>query len=61
MSDEKRSKTAEEVLADAERTKNEYLGGAIAREERQIELLEQIATQLDSIERLLRDKLGDKQ
>jgi hypothetical protein len=56
-----RNQSAEEVLADAEAARDQYLVAAAAREEHGIELLEQITKQLDSIEKLLRDRLGVKQ
>jgi uncharacterized protein YbaP (TraB family) len=66
MEDEKEIHAAEiaargkKVVAEAESERDAYLAAAAAREERKIQLLEQITLQLESIEQSLRDRVQKK-
>lgn len=51
---------SDKLLAEAESVRDSYLAACTAREERRIQLLEQITRQLDSIEQLLRDRFEKK-
>ena len=51
---------SEEAVAEAESARDSYLAAVTAREERQIQLRKQITKQLESIERLLRERLKER-